>query len=145
MLSLAERNDLRVDLHLDEHLDGSRMLAPTVADAVIARGLQGRVTFSHLCALSTLAPAPAGALIEKMVRAQITVIALPESNLLLQDRVEGTPRRRGVTLVRELLSAGVEVRFGTDSATGSIHSATATCWKRPSPAPSPPISTIHRS
>jgi len=115
LLSLAQGNDLRVDLHLDEHLDGSRMLAPMVADAVIARGLQGRVTFSHLCALSTLAPAPARALIEKMARAQVTVIALPESNLLLQDRVEGTPRRRGVTLVRELLSAGVEVRFGTDN------------------------------
>ena len=115
LLSLAQGNDLRVDLHLDEHLDGSRMLAPMVADAVIARGLQGRVTLSHLCALSTLAPTPARALIEKMARAQITVIALPESNLLLQDRVEGTPRRRGVTLVRELLSAGVEVRFGTDN------------------------------
>jgi len=115
LLTLAERADLPIDLHLDEHLDGSRMLAPMVVEALIARGLQGRMTFSHLCALSTLEPAPAQALIEKMARAQITVIALPETNLLLQDRGDATPRRRGVTLVRELISAGVKVRFGTDN------------------------------
>ena len=115
LLNLAARNDLPVDLHLDEHLDPSRMLAPMAADAVIAHRLKGRVTFSHLCALSTLAPAAADALIEKIARAEITVVALPESNLLLQDRTDGTPRRRGLTLVRELLSGGVKVRFGTDN------------------------------
>jgi cytosine deaminase len=115
LLGLAERNDLPVDLHLDEHLEPGRMLAPMVADAVITRGLQGRVTFSHLCALSALAAAPACALIDKIARAEITVIALPETNLLLQDRDDGTPRRRGVTLVRELLAGGVKVRFGTDN------------------------------
>jgi cytosine deaminase len=115
LLGLAERHDLPVDLHLDEHLEPGRMLAPMVADAVIARGLHGRVTFSHLCALSALAAAPACALIDKIARAEITVIALPETNLLLQDRVDGTPRRRGVTLVRELLAGGVKVRFGTDN------------------------------
>jgi cytosine deaminase len=115
LLDLAERNNLPVDLHLDEHLEPGRMLAPMVADAVIARGLQGRVTLGHLCALSALAGAPARALIDKIARAEITVIALPETNLLLQDRADGTPRRRGVTLVRELLAAGVEVRLGTDN------------------------------
>jgi cytosine deaminase len=115
LLGLAERHDLPVDLHLDEHLEPERMLAPMVADAVIARGLQGRVTFSHLCALSALAAAPARALIDKIARAEITVIALPETNLLLQDRVDGTPRRRGVTLVRELLAGGVKIRLGTDN------------------------------
>jgi cytosine/creatinine deaminase len=115
LLGLAERSDLPVDLHLDEHLEPEHMLAPMVADAVIARGLRGRVTLSHLCVLSALAAAPARALIDKIARAEITVIALPETNLLLQDRVDGTPRRRGVTLVRELLAGGVKVRFGTDN------------------------------
>jgi cytosine/creatinine deaminase len=115
LLGLAERNDLPVDLHLDEHLDHARMLAPMVVDAVIARGLLGRVTLGHLCALSTLPTATARALIDKLARGRITVIALPETNLLLQDRADGTPRRRGVTLVRELLAGGVEVRFGTDN------------------------------
>jgi cytosine deaminase len=115
LLDLAERRDLPVDLHLDEHLDPERMLAPIVADAVIARGLKGQVTFSHLCALSTLEPPRAQALIDKIARAEITVIALPETNLLLQDHASGTPRQRGVTLVCELLAAGVKVRLGTDN------------------------------
>ncbi|HEY2184079.1 MAG TPA: amidohydrolase family protein [Xanthobacteraceae bacterium] len=115
LLTLAERSNLPVDLHIDEHLDAGRALTPMVAEAVITRGLQGRVTFSHLCVLSMLAADHARALIDKIAAADVTVIALPETNLLLQDRMEGTPRRRGVTLVRELLAAGVKVRLGTDN------------------------------
>ena len=115
LLDLSERTGLPVDLHLDEHLDPRTMLAGVVADAVIARGMQGRVTISHLCALSVLECKPAWALIDRIARARIAVIALPETNLLLQDRAAATPLRRGVTLVRELLAAGVEVRLGTDN------------------------------
>jgi cytosine deaminase len=115
LLDLAERHDLPLDLHLDEHLDPAASLAGMVAEAVIARGLQGRVSFSHFCVLSVLEAKAAAALIEKVARAGITVIALPETNLFLQDRGAGSPLRRGVTLVRELLAAGVPVRFGTDN------------------------------
>jgi cytosine deaminase len=43
------------------------------------------------------------------------VIALPALNLYLQGRGEETPRVRGLTLIRELLAAGVPVRFGSDN------------------------------
>jgi cytosine deaminase len=115
LLDLAEQSGLPVDIHLDEHLEPHRMLSAAVADAVIARGLQGRVTLSHLCALATLEAKAARALIVRIARAGLTVVALPETNLFLQDRAEGTPLRRGVTLVRELLAEGVRVRFGTDN------------------------------
>ena len=115
MLDLVERSGLPLDIHLDEHLEPQRMLSRMVADAVIARGLQGRVTLSHLCVLSALEPKAAHGLIERIVRAEITVIALPETNLFLQDRGEAPPLRRGITLVRELIAAGVKVRFGTDN------------------------------
>jgi cytosine deaminase len=59
--------------------------------------------------------AAAHALIDAIARAGITVIALPETNLFLQDRGPATPRRRGITLARELAAAGVPVRFGTDN------------------------------
>src|SRR6185295_17327687 len=42
LFDLAEQSGLPVDLHLDEHLEPDHMLAGMVADAVIARGLQGR-------------------------------------------------------------------------------------------------------
>ena len=91
LFDLAERPGLAVDLHLDEHLEPDNMLAGMVADAVIARGLQGRVTLSHVCVLAALSEADAGALIEKFARAQVTVVALPAANLFLQDRGAGEP------------------------------------------------------
>jgi cytosine/creatinine deaminase len=115
LFDLAERHDLPIDLHLDEHLDPAASLSRMVADAVIAHGLQGRVTFSHFCVLSVLETKEAASLIDHVARAGITVIALPETNTFLQDRGAGTPLRRGVTLVRELIAAGVPVRFGTDN------------------------------
>lgn len=115
LLDLAERSGLPVDLHIDEHLAAGQMVAPMAVQLIAARGFGHRVTFSHLCALSVLDPAQARALIDSIARAAITVIALPETNLFLQDRGDVTPRRRGVTLVRELISAGVKVRFGTDN------------------------------
>jgi cytosine/creatinine deaminase len=115
VLDLAEQNGLLVDLHIDEHLVADQMVAPMAVEAISARGYGRRVTFSHLCALAMLEPADAGALIDGIAKAGITVIALPETNLFLQDRGDLTPRRRGITLVRELIAAGVKVRFGTDN------------------------------
>ncbi len=115
LLDLAERADLPVDIHLDEHLEPGKMLTGLVADAVIARRLQGRVTLSHLCVLAALEDKAAAALIDKLARAEIGVVALPETNLFLQERGRTTPVRRGITRVRELLTAGVKVRLGTDN------------------------------
>ena len=115
LLDLAEQSGLPVDLHIDEHLWPDKMIAPMALDLVTARGLGRRVTFSHLCALAILDPPSAGKLIDGIAKAGITVIALPETNLFLQDRGEVTPRRRGITLARELIAAGVKVRLGTDN------------------------------
>jgi len=115
LLDLAERSGLPVDLHLDEHLEPDRMLSELVADAVIARGLHGRVTLSHVCALAALDAAAAVKLIEKFARAGVTVVALPTANLFLQERGAASPRWRGVTRVGELMAAGVPVRCGTDN------------------------------
>lgn len=115
LLDLAEASDLPVDLHIDEHLLADKMVAPMAVDMVTARGLGARITFSHLCALAMLDPPSAGKLIDGIANAGITVIALPETNLFLQDRGDTTPRRRGITLARELSAAGVKVRFGTDN------------------------------
>jgi cytosine deaminase len=115
LLDLAEQTNLPVDLHIDEHLMPDKMVAPMAVEMVATRGLGARVTFSHLCALAMLDPPSAGKLIDGIAKAGITVIALPETNLFLQDRGDTTPRRRGITLVRELTAAGVKVRFGTDN------------------------------
>lgn len=115
LLDLAERHGVLVDVHMDEHLAPERMLIPQLIEAVLARDLRGRVTLSHACVLAALESGDAARLIDGLARSEITVVALPETNLFLQDRGAGTPKHRGITLVRELLGAGVEVRLGTDN------------------------------
>lgn len=115
LLDMAEAYDAPVDVHVDEHLAPCRMLIPQLMDAVLARDLRGRVTLSHACVLAALEADHAAPLIDRMARAEAAVVGLPETNLFLQDRGQGTPKRRGLTLVHELAAAGVKVRLGTDN------------------------------
>jgi cytosine/creatinine deaminase len=115
LLDLAVDTGAPVDVHLDEHGDADRAWLEHLADATMARGLEGRVTAGHCCALATLDDDDAARVVAKVAAAGITVIALPALNLFLQGRGAGTPRRRGVTLVHELVAAGVPVRFGADN------------------------------
>jgi len=115
VLDLAAANGVDVDLHLDETVDPSGFQLEQLADATVARGLEGRVTASHCCALASVDAGTARRTVAKVAAAGITVIALPALNLYLEDRGERTPRLRGLTLVRELVEAGVPVRFGSDN------------------------------
>jgi cytosine/creatinine deaminase len=115
VLDMAVAHGVDIDLHLDETTDPSAFQLEHLAEATIARGLEGRVTASHCCALASVDAATARRTIEKVVAAGITVIALPALNLYLEDRGGVTPRLRGITLVHELAEAGVPVRFGSDN------------------------------
>jgi len=115
VLDLARAHGVDVDFHLDETIDPVGFQLEQLAEAVIARGLEGRVTASHCCALASVEPETARRTVAKVAAAGITVIALPALNLHLEDRGETTPRLRGLTLVRELVEAGVTVRFGSDN------------------------------
>ena len=115
VLDLALELDVDVDLHLDEHLDHDRSLSAYLAQATTARGYQGRVWLSHACALSTFERNAQRDVAQAIADAGIVVIALPATNLYLQDRGCGTPVKRGLTCAQELAAAGVEVRFASDN------------------------------
>jgi cytosine/creatinine deaminase len=115
VLAIARELGVRADLHVDETTDPSALRLERLADETLALGLEGRVSASHCCSLASVPEAAARRTIEKVAAAGITVIAQPALNLYLQDRGDRTPRARGVTLVRELIDAGVEVRFGSDN------------------------------
>jgi cytosine deaminase len=115
LLDLACELHVGVDVHLDEHLDAARSLSGYLATAVLGRGLAGRVSLSHGCALSSLESAERARVIDALARAGITVIALPTTNLYLQDRQAGAPQRRGLAPLRELADAGVPLRFASDN------------------------------
>jgi cytosine deaminase len=115
LLDIAAELGVPADVHVDETIDPEGSVLEHLAEATMRRGLEGRVTASHACVLAELEPEAAARTMEKLAAARITVIALPALNLYLQDRGDRTPRLRGLTLVRELVGAGVEVRFGSDN------------------------------
>lgn len=115
LLDLAVELDLPVDVHLDEHLSAARCQSRQLAEITLQRGLEGRVTLSHGCAVAALPLADRLRTIEQLAEARITVIALPRTNLYLQDAGLGSPLRRGITCVREMLAHDVPVRFASDN------------------------------
>jgi cytosine/creatinine deaminase len=112
--ALAARFDADIDMHVDETDDGSvRTLAMVVAETE-RTGWQGRVTVGHVCSLAAADDGYADDVIAGCVRAGITVVSNPVTNLVIQGRGDRGLVRRGTTRVRELMAAGVNVAFGQD-------------------------------
>lgn len=115
ILDMALALDCGVDLHLDEHLDPARSHSLFLAEAAAARQMGGRVCLSHGCAISSLPRDQQRRIADALAAVGVTVIALPATNLYLQDRGTHTPCRRGLTAVKEMIAAGVAVRFASDN------------------------------
>ncbi len=111
---LAEKYDADIDMHVDETDDPFYRTLEMVADETIKRGWHGRVTAGHTCALAAYDDHYAAYVIDKVARAGIHMITNPVTNLMLQGRLDKQPIRRGITRVKELLEAGVNVSFGQD-------------------------------
>lgn len=114
-LELADKTGVLIDLHIDETDDPSVRALDILAEAVIARGLQGRVTAGHCCSLASMPLADADAIIAKVAAAGLHVVSLPSVNLVLQGRSDTVARRRGITRIKALLEAGVNVSAGSDN------------------------------
>jgi len=114
VFQIAQEFDADIDMHVDETDDPNSRTLELVADATIRHGYQGRVTASHCCALAAYPDEYAARVIEKVAAAQMNVITNPMVNLYLQGRADRQPVRRGITRVKELLQAGVNVCCGSD-------------------------------
>ncbi|MGE0280590.1 MAG: cytosine deaminase [Rhizobiaceae bacterium] len=117
-LDMATELGLDIDLHLDETQDAASNGLRLLAETVLARKFRGKVVAGHCCSLARQDDDEAKRTIELVAEAGIDVVSLPMCNLYLQDRGDGstTPRYRGVTLIRELLAAGVNVSVASDNA-----------------------------
>lgn len=115
LLDLAVEQGAEVDVHLDEHLNVREALLPALISGTVQRGLQGRVSVSHACSLSVMEDEQRNVLLTRIADARITLVALPELNLYLQDRGSRPSPRRAVLPVKDALEHGVAVRFGTDN------------------------------
>jgi cytosine deaminase len=111
---LAADRGLPVDMHCDESDDPLSRHVETLAAQTLRFGLQGRVTGSQLTSMHSMDNYYVSKLIPLMVEAQMNVIPNPLINIMLQGRHDTYPKRRGMTRVRELMAAGLNVSFGHD-------------------------------
>lgn len=111
---IAADRGLPVDMHCDETDDPMSRHIETLAAETIRFGLQGRVAGSHLTSMHSMDNYYVSKLIPLMAEAKINVIPNPLINIMLQGRHDTYPKRRGMTRVRELMDAGLNVSFGHD-------------------------------
>ena len=115
VFDVATSYDADIDLHIDETHDPNVRTLEILANMTIGEGYQGRVTAGHVCALAAYPDEYARRVIEKVAEAGIHIVTNPLTNLYLQGRSENrTPVWRGITRVKELQRAGVNVACGLD-------------------------------
>ena len=114
LCELAAERDLMVDMHCDESDDPWSRYIETLAYHAQRLGLQGRVTGSHLTSMHSMDNYYVSKLLPLMAEAEVNAVANPLINITLQGRHDTYPKRRGMTRVKELLEAGVNVAFGHD-------------------------------
>ncbi len=115
VFELARNYNRDIDCHCDETDDPHSRFTEVMAADTLEQGWQGRVTASHCTAMHSYDNAYAFKLMGLLARAQVNVVANPYDNVVLQGRFDTYPKRRGITRVKELLVAGVNVSLGHDS------------------------------
>lgn len=111
---LAEKYNLLVDIHCDEIDDEQSRFVEVVATEAYERGLGSRVTASHTTAMGSYYDAYASKLFRILKMSGINFVSNPLVNIHLQGRFDTYPKRRGLTRVKELQEAGMNVSFGHD-------------------------------
>jgi cytosine deaminase len=110
---LARRFDRDLQMHVDESDDPGARTLEYAALRTIRAGWQGRVSADHVTALAAYDDTYAAKVIGLVARAGMNVVTLP-SKLMRGGIRDREPRRRGLTRVKELLAAGVNVAYGQD-------------------------------
>ena len=114
LCEIAETRGLLVDMHCDESDDPLSRHVESLAYETQRLGMQGRVTGSHLTSMHSMDNYYVSKLIPLLHETDLQVVANPLINISLQGRHDSYPKRRGMTRVKELSAAGLNVAFGHD-------------------------------
>jgi cytosine deaminase len=114
VFELAQKYDRLIDIHCDEIDDDQSRFLEVVAACATRDEMGARVTASHTTAFGSYNNAYAFKLLGFLQRTQLNFIANPLINITLQGRTDTYPKRRGVTRVKELWQAGLNVSLGHD-------------------------------
>ena len=116
-LQLAMELDVDLDMHADlgipPQVSLDELEVVYAAKRVLESGYQGRVTAGHVCALDSALPDVADQAIALINEAQISVISQPDMYRLGREDMHHV--RRGLTRVKRLLAAGVNVAYASNN------------------------------
>ncbi|CAH0275479.1 Cytosine deaminase [Erwinia aphidicola] len=112
--ALAQKYQRMVDVHCDEIDDEQSRFVETVAALAHREKMGARVTASHTTAMHSYNGAYTSRLFRLLKLSRINFVANPLVNIHLQGRFDSYPKRRGITRVKEMLEAGINVCFGHD-------------------------------
>ncbi|EGQ8073240.1 cytosine deaminase [Vibrio vulnificus] len=114
VFELAQKYDRLIDVHCDEIDDEQSRFVETLAALAHKFNLGHKVTASHTTAMGSYNGAYASRLFRLLRMSGINFVANPLVNIHLQGRFDDYPKRRGVTRVKEMLNANINVCFGHD-------------------------------
>jgi len=112
--ALAQKYQRMVDVHCDEIDDEQSRFVETVAALALREKMGERVTASHTTAMHSYNGAYTSRLFRLLKLSGINFVANPLVNIHLQGRFDTYPKRRGITRVKEMLEADINVCFGHD-------------------------------
>lgn len=112
--ALAKKYQRLVDVHCDEIDDEQSRFVETVAALALRENMGARVTASHTTAMHSYNGAYTSRLFRLLKLSGINFVANPLVNIHLQGRFDSYPKRRGITRVKEMLEAEINVCFGHD-------------------------------
>jgi cytosine deaminase len=114
VFELAQKYDRLIDVHCDEIDDEQSRFVETLAALAHKFDMGSKVTASHTTAMGSYNGAYASRLFRLLRMSGINFVANPLVNIHLQGRFDDYPKRRGVTRVKEMLNANINVCFGHD-------------------------------
>lgn len=112
--ALAQKYQRMIDVHCDEIDDEQSRFVETVAALALCEKMGERVTASHTTAMHSYNGAYTSRLFRLLKLSGINFVANPLVNIHLQGRFDTYPKRRGITRVKEMLDAEINVCFGHD-------------------------------
>jgi len=114
VFAIARERDADIHMLVDDTDDSNSRSLEYLAVKTKRERYGGRVSASHCGALAAYNPTYAAKVIGLVKEAGISIVSNPHISLVLAGRRDAEPVRRGITRVRELVRAGVNVASGQD-------------------------------
>lgn len=119
VFKIAEKYKADIDMHMDQTKDPFAQSLEYTAFKSIELGYQGRVTGGHSTSLAYQNDAHAKKVIELLKLANFNICVNPQVLAIMG--VDPEPRTRGITRVRELVEAGINVATAQDTINDGFH------------------------